>query len=157
VNENPWFLSTDTSLLQLDTVHGWLRESYWSPGVRRDIVQRAFDNSLAIGAYDPERRQIGVARVVTDQTTFAWICDVYVAGSWRGHGIARGMLRALLGDSRLQTLRRWCLATRDAHGVYRPLGFERVDAERWLELRPNPAGWQEPAGSDRLVRDPLSP
>ena len=136
-------VSTDPSLLDLDVVHGWLRGAYWSTGVRRDVVVRAFANSLVAGAYDAGR-QIGVARVVTDQATFAWLCDVFVAEDARGRGVARAMVRELLADPRLQTLRRWSLATRDAHEVYRPLGFGPVDATIWMELKPDPERWQEP-------------
>jgi GNAT superfamily N-acetyltransferase len=136
-----WSLSIDPARLDLDRVHGWLRDAYWSPGVRRDIVERAFANSLSVGAYGPDGRQLGVARVVTDQATFAWLCDVYVDHDARGRGIARAMVRALLEDPRLQTLRRWCLGTRDAHGVYAPLGFTAVDARVWMEHKPDPARW----------------
>src|SRR5215204_6103772 len=109
-----WVVSTDPARVQLDAVHAWLGSCYWSPGIRRDVVERAFDNSLVAGAYRGGA-QIGVARVVTDRATFAWLCDVFVEETERGRGIGRAMVQALLDDPRLQTLRRWCLATRDAH------------------------------------------
>ncbi|MCE9578885.1 MAG: GNAT family N-acetyltransferase [Deltaproteobacteria bacterium] len=137
----PWTISTDPARLDLDRVHGWLSRAYWSPGVRREIVERAFASSLSAAAYDADGRQLGVARAVTDQATFAWLCDVYVDEAARGHGIARAMVQALLDDPRLQTLRRWCLGTRDAHGVYAKLGFGPVDARIWMELKPDPARW----------------
>lgn len=136
-----WTLSTDPARLDLDRVHGWLREAYWSPGVRRDVVERAFANSLSVGAYAADGRQLAVARLVTDQATFAWLCDVFVDPGARGHGIARAMVQALLDDPRLHTLRRWCLATRDAHAVYAPLGFAAVDPRIWMEHKPSPARW----------------
>jgi GNAT superfamily N-acetyltransferase len=137
-------LSPARARLQLDVVHGWLRGSYWSPGVRRDVVERAFAGSLFVGAYDSGGAQVGVARAVTDRATFAWLCDVFVAEAHRGRGLARAMVRALLDDPRLTTLRRFCLATRDAHEVYRPLGFVAVDPARWMERLGAPAAWQEP-------------
>ena len=136
-----WLLSTDPTRLDLDRIHGWLSEAYWSPGVRRDIVERAFANSLAIGAYAADGEQLAVARVVTDRATFAWLCDVFVAPHARGRGIARAMVRALLADPALATLRRWCLATRDAHDIYAACGFTPVDARLWMELKPAPAAW----------------
>jgi GNAT superfamily N-acetyltransferase len=136
-----WTLSTDPGRLDLDRVHGWLSGSYWSPGVRGEIVERGFANSLSIGAYAADGRQLAVARVVTDQATFAWLCDVFVDPDARGRGIARAMVGALIDDPRLATLRRWCLATRDAHDVYAPLGFAAVDAGVWMEHKPNPARW----------------
>ena len=135
-----WFVSLDPARIQLDVVHGWLHTCYWSPGVRRDVVERAFSNSLVAGAYR-DGRQVGVARVVTDQATFAWLCDVFVDETARGQGIATAMVKTLLEDARLQTLRRWCLGTRDAHAVYRPLGFETVDPRIWMQYLPDPAGW----------------
>jgi GNAT superfamily N-acetyltransferase len=142
-----WRLSTDPARIQLDTVYQWLVSCYWSPDIRRDIVERAFANSLVIGAYR-DHVQIAVARVVTDQATFAWLCDVFVDETARGQGIATAMVRALLDDPRLATLRRWCLATRDAHDVYRPRGFGPVDATIWMQLLPDTRRWQN---ADRVA------
>jgi GNAT superfamily N-acetyltransferase len=140
-----WTLSSDPARLQMDAVYEWLTHAYWSEGIRRDVVERAFSNSLVIGAYaDDDGRQLGVARLVTDQATFAWLCDVFVAEEARGQGLARAMVTAFLEDPRLQTLRRWCLATRDAHGVYQPLGFGEGNASTWMERLPPRSGWQKP-------------
>lgn len=138
-----WQISRDPARVQLDVVYGWLREAYWSPGVRRDVVERAFANSLVAGAYADDGAQVGVARLVTDQATFAWLCDVFVAPAARGQGVARALVRAFLDDPQLQTLRRWCLGTRDAHGVYAALGFGPVDPKIWMELRPSPRAWSD--------------
>jgi GNAT superfamily N-acetyltransferase len=137
----------DPRRLDLDRVHGWLRAAYWSPGVRRDVVERAFANSLSVGAYAADGSQVGVARAVTDCATFAWLCDVYVDAAMRGRGIARAMVRELMADARLQTLRRWCLGTRDAHGVYAALGFAPVDARIWMEYKPADAWSERAAGA----------
>lgn len=135
-----WLVSTDPARIQLDVVYPWLRGSYWSPDVRRDVVETAFAHSLVAGAYCAGV-QIGVARAVTDHATFAWLCDVFVAEGARGQGVGRAMVQALIDDPRLQTLRRWCLATRDAHEVYRPLGFTAVDPAIWMQRLPDPARW----------------
>jgi GNAT superfamily N-acetyltransferase len=129
-------------LLQHDSVYSWLRGCYWCAGIRRDVFDRAFANSLVVGAYHDRQNQLGVARVVTDEATFAWLCDVFVVEPHRGKGIARAMVKELLADPRLQTLRRWCLATRDAHQVYLPLGFGPVEAGRWMELKPPASTWR---------------
>jgi GNAT superfamily N-acetyltransferase len=136
-----WLLSTDPVRLDLDRIHGWLASAYWSPGVRREIVERAFANSLAIGAYAPDGEQLAVARVVTDRATFAWLCDVFVAPHARGQGIARAMVDALVAEPELATLRRWMLGTRDAHGVYSACGFLPVDPRIFMEYTPDPARW----------------
>lgn len=135
-------ISTDPARIQLDLVYPWLRGSYWSPNVRRDVVERAFANSLVAGAYDGGV-QVGVARAATDRATFAWLCDVFVAPSHRGHGIATQLVRALLDHPELRTLRRWLLGTRDAHAVYAPLGFRAVDASIFMMHAPDPATWQD--------------
>jgi GNAT superfamily N-acetyltransferase len=132
-------ISTDPRRVQLDVVYPWLRASYWSPGVRRDVVERAFANSLVAGAYE-DGVQIGVARVASDRATFAWLCDVFVIEPVRGRGIARTLVRTLLDHPELATVRRWMLGTRDAHEVYRPLGFESV-APIFMQLVPDPARW----------------
>jgi GNAT superfamily N-acetyltransferase len=128
--------------VQIDIVHPALAASYWSPGIRREVVEHAIRNSLVIAAYERATgRQVAFARVVTDYATFAWLCDVFVDEAHRGRGIAKRMLSALIDDPRLQTLRRWCLATKDAHELYRPFGFTPVPAERWMEKRLPAAAW----------------
>jgi GNAT superfamily N-acetyltransferase len=136
-------ISTDRSRVDVEWVWGRLRETYWSQGIRREVVERAISNSMVAGAYAADGRQVGFARVVTDYATFAWVCDVVVDKAWRGRGLARGMIRAMMADPEVRTLRRWCLATRDAHGVYAPLGFRPVAADRWMERISDPSAWRE--------------
>jgi GNAT superfamily N-acetyltransferase len=138
-----WSVSHDPAQIQLDVVHGWLFSCYWSPGIRRDVMERAFANSIVAGAYR-DGRQIGVARVVSDRATFAWLCDVFVDETARGHGVASALVKALIEHPELQTLRRWCLGTRDAHAVYRPFGFAPVDPTIWMQHLPDPARWTQP-------------
>lgn len=123
--------------VDFERVHGWLSSTYWSPGVAREKVERAARNSsLVVGAYADET-QVGYLRVVSDKTTFAWICDVYVDEAYRGRGIARAMVTHALNHPEHQGLRRWLLATADAHGVYAECGFKPLDnPERWMFLRP---------------------
>jgi GNAT superfamily N-acetyltransferase len=135
-------ISTDPARLQLEVVYPWLRASYWSPNVRREVVERAFRNSLVAGAYDGAA-QVGVARVVSDRATFAWLCDVFVAEPVRGHGIARQLVQTLIDHPELATVRRWTLGTRDAHEVYRPLGFGPVDPKILMQFLPDPARWSD--------------
>jgi len=136
-----WTLSTEPSKIQLDIVYRWLRDSYWSPGVRRSICEKAFANSIVVGAYSDDDRQLGVARVATDRATFAWLCDVFVDESARGHGIAKAMVSTLLEHPELQTVRRWSLGTRDAHELYRGLGFGPVDPAIMMQLMPDRSRW----------------
>jgi GNAT superfamily N-acetyltransferase len=116
-----------------ETVHGWLTTTYWSPGVSRETVERAAKfSSMIVNAYEGDR-QIGYCRIVSDRTTFGWVCDVYVAKDERGKGYARSMVTAAMDDPEHQGLRRWLLATKDAHGVYTQMGFEPlVEPARWM-------------------------
>lgn len=143
--------STDPARIDLDAVWNMLRRSYWSPNIRRDIVARAIANSLVVGAYDTDHpagpRQVGFARAVTDRATFAWLADVIVDEPHRGRGIGTEMVRTLMAHPELQTLRRWSLATRDAHSVYAALGFEPAQPGRYMERKFDPARWSDPAGS----------
>ncbi|MFT3728094.1 MAG: GNAT family N-acetyltransferase [Terricaulis sp.] len=127
---------------ELDVIHAALAETYWSPGIPRDIVERGFRNSMVVLARDENGALIGWARLVTDRATFAWLCDVLVLPEYQGRGIARALVRAFRAHAELQNLRRWILGTRDAHGVYAALGFQSVAApERLMEIRnPVPYG-----------------
>lgn len=138
-------ISTDPGRLDVEAVHAWLTETYWSPGLPRDVLERAVAHSLCFGAYDGNR-QVGFARVVTDRATFAWVCDVFVVETHRRRGIADAMLGAMKAHPELQGLRRWSLATRDAQALYRRHGFEPLaDSTRAMEIR-RPDVYQSAAG-----------
>lgn len=116
-------LSEERAEMQIDVIHGYLTASYWSPGIPRETVARAIAGSHVVGAFDGGV-QIGFARVVTDHATFAYLADVFVLEEARGRGIAKAMVERLQASPTLQGLRRWLLATRDAHGLYGKLGWE---------------------------------
>jgi GNAT superfamily N-acetyltransferase len=124
----PYEISTDRSRLDVERVHRFLStEAYWSRGVEREVVERSIEGSLPFGVYTSEGEQVGFARVVTDYATFAWIADVYIEAEHRGHGLGKRLVGAILGHEHLQELRRWLLATADAHGLYRQYGFSAVE------------------------------
>jgi GNAT superfamily N-acetyltransferase len=118
-----YVISTDASRLDLGTVHGFLRTSYWAAGVPFEIVERSVENSMVFGVYHGAE-QVGFARVVTDQATFAYLADVFVLETRRGQGLGKWLMEAILSHPDLQGLRRWMLATRDAHALYRSHGFD---------------------------------
>jgi len=126
----------------VDIIHRVLTTTYWSPGIPRETVARACENSICVIARDPAGELIGFARVVSDKATFAWLCDVIVLPGRQGRGLGRELVRALQTHEELQGLRRWLLGTKDAHGVYTPLGFTSLAApERFMEIRdPAPYG-----------------
>jgi GNAT superfamily N-acetyltransferase len=117
-------ISSDNTRLDIDAIHDYLTRSYWSPGIPREIVERAARNSLCFGVYMRSTgAQVGFTRVVTDHATFAYLCDVYVLDQHQGHGLGKAMMRAALAHPALSGARRVMLATRDAHGLYRQNGF----------------------------------
>jgi N-acetylglutamate synthase-like GNAT family acetyltransferase len=128
-------ISTDASEVDLDWLHRALSgQAYWALGRSREVVARSVANSLCFSAFDGDR-QVGFARVVTDEATFAWICDVFVEESRREQGIGRELLAAITGDPRLAGLKRTVLVT-GAPGFYVPFGFEPLDRpERWMWRR----------------------
>jgi GNAT superfamily N-acetyltransferase len=120
-------ISTDPARLDIDAIHAFLTQSYWSPGIPRATVARAISHSLCFGAFW-EGQQVGFARVVTDRTTFAYLCDVYVLEAHRGRGLAKQLMDRVVQHPDLQGLRRMMLATRDAHGLYARYGFKPLAA-----------------------------
>ncbi len=118
-----FLLSSESARIDRLAVHRFLSgQSYWAAGVPREIVDRAIDHSLCVGVYKDDA-QVAFARAVTDRSTFAYIADVFVLPAYRGDGLAKWMMDAMLRHPQLQGLRRWLLATRDAHGLYARFGF----------------------------------
>jgi GNAT superfamily N-acetyltransferase len=120
-----YLISTDASMLDLEVVHGYLSRSYWAAGVPEDVVRRSIENSLCFGVYRGEE-QAGFARVVTDRATFAYLADVFVLEEHRRQGIGKWLVEVILSHPELQGLRRWMLATRDAHDLYRRYAFTEL-------------------------------
>jgi len=130
-------ISTDPQRLDLEAVCGFMARSYWAQNRTRPTIERALRNSLVFGAYE-ESCMVAMARIVTDYATFAWLCDVFVREEYRGRGIGKWLMESILAHPELQGLRRWLLATRDAHGLYSQYGYTSLhNIERWME-RINP-------------------
>jgi GNAT superfamily N-acetyltransferase len=129
-------ISTDRAELDLDWLVPALAErAYWALGRSRSVVERSIAGSLVFSAF-LGGRQVGFARVVTDEATFAWICDVFVDESVRGRGVGKCLMTAIVQDPRLQGLKRMMLATRDAHGLYAAFGFGPLERPDTLMMRP---------------------
>ncbi len=126
----------------IEIIHAALRETYWSPGIPREVVAQACANSMCAIARDEAGKLIGFARLVTDKATFAWLCDVIVLPGRQGRGLGRALVGVFREHPELQGLRRWLLGTKDAHGVYEPLGFAPLSApSRFMEIKlANPYG-----------------
>ena len=129
-------VSDDPARVDLAAVHRYLsEESYWSPGVPLEVVERSIRGSLPFGLYAPDGSLAGFARAVTDRAVFAYVADVFVLSEHRGRGLGVWLMEVMLGHPELQGLRRWVLYTEDAHGLYERFGFgESRTPERYMEL-----------------------
>ena len=121
-----YLISDDPALLDVDAVHAYLSRSYWAEGIPREVVARSLVNSLGLGIYTADGKQVGLVRVVSDYATFAYLCDVYVLEEHRRHGLAKASMKLTMAHPRLQNLRSWSLRTRDAHGLYARFGFKPI-------------------------------
>jgi len=128
-------ISTDKNLLDFDTIYHYLdQESYWAKGIQPERLQRAIANSICFGVYH-KKKQIGFARVITDEATFAYLADVFILGQYRKQGLSKWLMQTIMQHPDLQGLRRWSLATADAHGLYTQFGFTPVNnPERWMHI-----------------------
>ena len=129
-------ISTDKSLIDFEVVYKYLNgDSYWAKGIQAEKLRKAVENSMCFGVYDRENNQVGFARVITDQATFAYICDLFILPGFRGLGLSKWLVQSILGHPELQGLRRWSLATADAHGLYNQFGFTQITRpEVWMEI-----------------------
>lgn len=131
-------ISTDNTRLDADLIQNFLnQESYWARTRTPEQTLTAIENSICFGVFHGER-QIGFARVVSDRATFAYLGDVFILEEYRGRSLGKWLMEAVVSHPELQSLRRWVLATRDAHTLYEKFGFQDlVHPERWME-RPAP-------------------
>ncbi|MEQ1547148.1 MAG: GNAT family N-acetyltransferase [Chakrabartia sp.] len=127
--EAGYTLSDHVDAMQITAIHAYLTRSYWSTGISVETVARAIKNSVCVGVFK-NGVQVGFSRVITDCATFAYLADVYVLEEHRGHGLSVAMGAHLQAHPDLQGLRRWMLATSDAHAVYAKLGWTQISDPR---------------------------
>jgi GNAT superfamily N-acetyltransferase len=127
-------VTADRGRIDVDAVHAFLTRSFWARGISRALVAKSIEHSLCFGVFD-QRAQVAFARVVTDYSTYAYLCDVYVLEDYRDKGLGKWMMEFVMAHPDLQGLRRFQLVTRDAHGLYTPFGFKAPDhPERQMEI-----------------------
>jgi GNAT superfamily N-acetyltransferase len=125
-----FLLSTDKELISIDTVCGFLGRSHWAANRKRETIIKSIEHSLCYGIYDKVGdRQVAFARLVTDYSTYAYLCDVYVDEDYRGRGLSKWMMDCIMKNPDLSTLRRFTLATKDAHTLYEKFGFAGLSQE----------------------------
>ena len=131
------FISSDKQELDLNYIYDYLTNKlYWAIGIPFETVKTAIDNSLCFGVYKKQGpQQIGFARFVTDYASFAYLCDVFIDENYRGNGIATYFMQQLMQDARIAPLKRIVLVTKDAHWLYKKVGFGSLEfQERYMEI-----------------------
>ncbi len=129
--------SDNKDLLQLDVIHNYLsKESYWAKGISKELVKRSIEGSFCFGAYRANK-QIAFARVITDNASFGYLADVFVLEEYRGKGVSKVLMKFIMDHKALKGLRRFMLATKDAHSLYEKFGFKALATpERFMEIKP---------------------
>jgi GNAT superfamily N-acetyltransferase len=134
VHRDNFTISTNPARLDSDAIAEMLKRAYWAQGRPRERVDRSLANSLVFGLYDGEK-QIGLARVVSDYAIFAYLCDVFIHEGYRAQGLGKWLMQTVHSHPDLQGLRRWTLATRDAHSLYSQFGWMSLnDPNNWMEI-----------------------
>ena len=134
IKQGEYEIDTDKRRLDIAAIHRFLsNESYWAKSRTLEQTLTAIENSLCFGLYKG-RTLVGFTRVITDKATFAYVGDVFVLEDHRGKGLSKWLMKTIVEQPDLQGLRRWLLATRDAHGLYEQFGFNGlVHPDRWME------------------------
>jgi len=146
-----FLLSTDPKRLDVNLIHSFLTDCYWAQGIPLEVVKRSIQNSFCFGVYT-DGKQVGFARVISDFATYAYIGDVFVLESFRGHGLGKWIMRSIMQHPKLQGLRRWSLLTRDAHGLYAQFGFTPVEVpDRYMEIHAADVYRGNPATSSHAI------
>lgn len=122
---NNYIVSDDKSQLSINVIHSFLSNSYWAKGRSIETITKSINNSDCFGIYD-NGNQIGFARVVSDYTIFAYLFDVFILEEYRGRGLSKMLLSYVFDHPKYKDVKKWGLATSDAHGLYRKFGFEVV-------------------------------
>jgi len=135
--QDDYWVTTDSHRLNLELIHSELTRSYWAEGIPFHIVQKSIQHSLCFGVYHRGTgEQADFARVVSDFTTFAFLCDVFVISKFKGKGLSKFLIGCIMAHPELKGLRRFCLGTKDAHGLYEKYGFKAIkEPKNWMEIK----------------------
>jgi len=134
VQQGAYSISTDKERLDIPYIHSFLAGSYWAANIPLETVEKSIAGSLCFGVYEGDK-QVGFARVITDQATFGYLADVFIDEAQRGRGLSKWLMQTILAHPGLQGLRRFMLATHDAHGLYAQYGFTALTfVDRWMNI-----------------------
>ena len=118
MSEKSFFVTTDKSKFNLEIIHTFLKNSYWAKDISFDIVKSSIQNSYCFGAFLNDN-QIGFARVITDYNSLAYLLDVFIINEFQNKGFGRQLLDSVFNDQKLSKIKKWMLATNDAHALYK--------------------------------------
>ena len=123
---NEYLFSADKNKLQVNVIHDYLsKESYWAQNMPIELIKDSINGSICFGIYF-KNKQIGYARVISDCATFAYLADVFIIEEQRGKGLSKELMSFIMDHPDLKKLRRFMLATKDAHGLYKQFGFNAL-------------------------------
>jgi N-acetylglutamate synthase-like GNAT family acetyltransferase len=130
-----FFISTDKSLLEFNFIFDFLsQQSYWAKGISKETLEIAIKESVCFGVYH-QQQQIGFARVISDRSTFAYLAELFIMPEYRKQGLSKWLMQTILAYADFKTLRRWLLATADAHALYAKFGFEPLNMpDRFMQI-----------------------
>ena len=127
-------ISTDKEKLDIDVIHSFLSRTYWAEGISKEIIRRSIEGSLCFGVFENDN-QVGFARMITDNATFAYLADVFIIEEYRGRGLSKWLMEVIMSHPDLKGLRRMILATKDAHELYKKFGFTLLNnVDRWMHI-----------------------
>jgi len=135
-------VTCDPDQQDIEIIHGFLSRSYWAKGIPKDTVRRSVEGSLCFALLH-QGKQIGFARVISDFSTVAYLGDVFVLEEYRGQGLSKWLMECVRSHPNLQGLRRWLLATSDAHGLYEKYGFTALSKPHLFMERHNPSVYSQ--------------
>lgn len=121
-NKDDFLITDDRARLDVEFIHHFLSRTYWAKDIPIDVVRKSIEGSLCFGIFH-KKESVGFARVVTDRATFAYLADVFVIETYRGQALGKWLMACIMEHPELQGLRRWILATADAHELYKQYGF----------------------------------
>ncbi len=136
-NDKEYWVTTDVSKMNFDSIHNWITNSYWALGRTKDAMKKVIDSSLNFGLFH-NNKQVGYARVVTDFHTFSYLCDVIIDEEYRGKGLGKFLMNEVMEYPELKIMKRWMLFTKDAHGLYKQFGFAENEMPERTMIKKNP-------------------
>lgn len=125
VKRRKYIVSNDKRKLNWDLVCTEIKKQYWAKDLSLAVIKKSIKNSRSYGLYY-ENQQIGFAKALSDQSRFAYLSDVFILEEHRGKGLAVFLIKSILNDPELKHVAKWMLATKDAHNLYKKVGFEKL-------------------------------